>query len=245
MAGRNLPLDKPTEQATQQRLGDGDALSRLDVAQLVADHHEALYRYAYRLSGQSADAEDLTQQTFLIAQQKLSQLRHVDRARSWLFSVLRNCFLKSCRRQPPIPVASTALDINNIPENRPAGYPIDRRQLQEALDALPPEFRVVVLMFYFEGCSYKEIAQGLDLPIGTVMSRLARAKGRMRQSLFDDEEEFQSKQSADGDERATSSTDGHGEPATPSLRRKFDNEPGSLPDRPTPIRKVSPTRKDR
>jgi RNA polymerase sigma-70 factor (ECF subfamily) len=242
MAGRNLPLDKPTEQATQQRISDGDASSRLDVAQLVADHHEALYRYAYRLTGQSADAEDLTQQTFLIAQQKLSQLRQDDRARSWLFSVLRNCFLKSCRRQPPIPVASTALNINNVPENRPAGYPIDRRQLQEALDALPPEFRVVVLMFYFEGCSYKEIAQGLDLPIGTVMSRLARAKGRMRQSLFDDEE-FEPARSDDGVDAAPSPPPAPREPTT-TLRRKFDDEPDSVPTRPTPIRKVSPTRKD-
>jgi len=241
MAGRNLPLDKPSEVMP----GGSDAPPRLDVAQLVTDHHEALYRYAYRLTGQSADAEDLTQQTFLIAQQKLCQLRQEDRARSWLFSVLRNCFLKSCRRQPPLPVASTALDINNVPENRPAGYPIDRRQLQEALDALPTEFRLVVLMFYFEGCSYKEIAQGLELPIGTVMSRLARAKGRMRQSLFGDDEEFRSTQSADVDDAAVLKSPRVPQDQTQQLRRKIDNEPAALPARTTPARGVSQTRKDR
>ncbi|MEK6233406.1 MAG: RNA polymerase sigma factor, partial [Planctomycetales bacterium] len=63
-----------------------------DVAQLVSDHHAELYRYAYRLTGSVNDAEDLTQQTFLQAQANLHQLRDRERARSWLFTILRNCY---------------------------------------------------------------------------------------------------------------------------------------------------------
>ena len=240
MAKRQLPPGVPP----LVRPDAADKAPSLDVAQLVADHHQALYRYAYRLTGQSADAEDLTQQTFLIAHDKLSQLRQEERARSWLFSVLRNCFLKSCRRQPPLPAASAALDINSVPENRPAGYPIDRRHLQEAIDALPPEFRIVVLMFYYEGCSYKEIAQGLDLPMGTVMSRLARAKGRMRQALLGNEEEFRPTRPTGGDDSLVSPTQVARETAEP-LRRKIDSGAAALPARATTVRGASQTKKDR
>ena len=61
---------------------------------------------------------------------------------------------------------------------------IDRERLQEALNRLPEAFRLVVVMFYFEECSYREIAERLEMPIGTVMSRLARAKGYLRSSML-------------------------------------------------------------
>src|SRR5690606_34165254 len=66
----------------------------LALAQLVAEHHQSLYRYAYRLSGSAADAEDLVQQVFLVAHQKLDQIRDAQSVRAWLFTVLRNCYLK-------------------------------------------------------------------------------------------------------------------------------------------------------
>jgi RNA polymerase sigma-70 factor (ECF subfamily) len=161
-----------------------DDRARMDVAQLVAEHHQAVYRYAYRLSGSVPDAEDLTQQAFLVAQQKLGQLRSAENARSWLFAVLRNCFLKGRQRHRPAPVANLQLNIDNIPAQVPAPEEIDHQRLQAALDELPEAFRLVVVMFYFEDCSYREIAEQLDLPIGTVMSRLARAKGHLRSRLF-------------------------------------------------------------
>jgi len=66
----------------------------MDIIQLVAEHHQAVYRYAYRLAGSSADAEDLTQQVFLIAQRKLEQLRKAESVQSWLFTILRRRFVK-------------------------------------------------------------------------------------------------------------------------------------------------------
>lgn len=162
-----------------------DDRARMDVAQLVAEHYQAVYRFAYRLSGSAADAEDLTQQAFLVAQRKLAQLREDANARSWLFTILRNCFLKDCQRRRPVPVVDLQLSVDNIPIETPKEEEIDRQQLQEALDELSAGFRVVVVMFYFEDRSYREIAAELDLPIGTVMSRLARAKSFLRSKLFE------------------------------------------------------------
>ena len=158
-----------------------------DVARLVADHYQVLYRYAYRLSGSVPDAEDLTQQTFLVAQQKLDQVRVAESVRAWLFTVLRNCYSKNYRRRPPLPMASTDLDINAVPDEV-IEQNIDSEQLQNAINSLGAEFKIVVLLFYFEYRSYREIARLLEIPIGTVMSRLARAKSQLRRGLCDEEE---------------------------------------------------------
>lgn len=157
----------------------------IDIAELVAQHHAAVYRYAYRLTGAAADAEDLTQQVFLIAQQKVNQLREPAAARSWLFAILRRVFGKTARKNPPFLAQGLSLNLENIPEQAPAEALVDSEQLQKALDALPPNFRLVLVMFFFEDCSYRQIAEQLDVPIGTVMSRLARAKARLKAVLFD------------------------------------------------------------
>jgi RNA polymerase sigma-70 factor (ECF subfamily) len=150
-----------------------------DVAQLVADHYAVLYRYAYRLTGSVSDAEDLTQQVFLIAQQKLSQVRDQQGVRSWLFTILRNCYLKSRRQRLP---AAAQLDVDTLSEETTAGD-IDVERLQTAINGLGDEFKIVILLFYFEHRTYREIAELLDVPPGTIMSRLARAKAHLRRGL--------------------------------------------------------------
>ena len=159
-----------------------------DIADLVAHHHAAVYGSAYRLTGMVADAEDLTQKVFLIAQQRLPQLRDPAAARSWLFTIARRCFIRDLRRSGPVLTACPQLDIENVPEEVPDEASIDREQLQAALDALPPDHRLVLVMFFFEELSYREIAEQLGVPMGTVMSRLARAKARLRESLFERDE---------------------------------------------------------
>ena len=184
--GDKLPEDRQAEPVREA----GNGAARQTVADLVKEHHQALFRYAYRLSGSAADAEGLTQQAFLIAQQKIDQVREVGSRRSWLFTVLRNCFLKSCRRREPALAEDIDLDVETIAqptsENGLEAGPLDGQTLQAAINSLPEEFRLVVLMFYFEELSYKEIAEKLELPIGTVMSRLSRAKGRLRSTLTAD-----------------------------------------------------------
>jgi len=160
-----------------------DERSALDIARLVTDHHQAVYAYAFRLVAEVAEAEDLTQETFLIAQQHLDQLREANKARSWLLTIVRRRFLKRLRKPRPESAVDCALEMDLIPSDVPAVDAIDQHELQQGLNELPDELRVIVLMFYFEGYLYREIAESLELPIGTVMSRLARAKAHLRKRL--------------------------------------------------------------
>ncbi len=156
----------------------------LDIETLVAEHGPVLYRYAYRLIGSAADAEDLTQQVFLTALTKLDQLRDPAAARAWLCSVLRRAYLRGQRRPRPQPAANLDIDVNLLAVDVPEELAFDGEELQHAIDDLPDDYKVVLVGFYFEDCSYKELAERLELPIGTVMSRLSRAKGYLRTQLL-------------------------------------------------------------
>jgi RNA polymerase sigma-70 factor (ECF subfamily) len=150
---------------------------------LVDAHYEALFRYAYRLSGTSADAEDLTQDTFGKAFTRLSQLREPERAKAWLFRILRNLYLHKVRdekRHRFIPLDSVGDLPGRVGEDPPE---IEPEKLQQALNELDESFRTPLILFYFEEFSYRDIAEQMDLPIGTVMSRLARAKAYLRVKL--------------------------------------------------------------
>lgn len=158
--------------------------SRRSVEELVNEHYRSLYAYAYRLTGgSSADAEDLTQETFCQAQMKLAQLRDWSRAKAWLFSILRNAYLHSVRGDKHEQLMP--LDwLNDFAERSPEALPeVEPEQLQEALNELPEVFRTPVILFYFDELSYRDIAEQMDLPMGTVMSRLARAKAYLRGML--------------------------------------------------------------
>jgi len=152
---------------------------------LIDAHYELLYRYAYRLSGNAADAEDLVQDTFGKAMRKLDQLRNPERVKPWLYRILRNLYLHRVRdekRRRVVPVDN----LGELPARDDNGVPaIDPQRLQAALDELDEAFRSPVILFYFEGFSYREIAEQMDLPIGTVMSRLARAKTYLKTALSD------------------------------------------------------------
>jgi len=159
-----------------------------DMPRLVAEHADALYRYAFRLTGAAADAEDLTQQTFLTAQRKIDQLRDEGRARVWLITVMRRTYFRSQSKTRSEREKTVPLDIDTLPADEVSDrWEIDRELLQAAIDELPDEFKLVLLSFYFENRSYREIAEELDLPIGTVMSRLSRAKSHLRSRLFEAE----------------------------------------------------------
>lgn len=155
------------------------------LADLVEGYYALLYRYAYRLTGCEADAEDLTQQAFLTAQARWDQLRDETKAKSWLFTIARNAYLKELRR--PVCIPSSALD--ELPgkslgaTSDEGSCDFDQEQLQNVLNDLPEEFRSPIVLFYFEEFSYKEIAEQMDVPVGTIMSRLARAKAYLRQRL--------------------------------------------------------------
>jgi len=156
--------------------------------QLVADHADALYRYAFRLTGAAADAEDLVQQTFLIAHRKIDQLREERSARVWLMTVMRRTFCRMYNRLRTEREKTVPLDVDTLPAEEDSDrWEIDRELLQAAIDELPQDYKLVLLSFYFENLSYREMAEQFDLPIGTVMSRLSRAKAHLRRRLFEPE----------------------------------------------------------
>ncbi|MEI7686429.1 MAG: RNA polymerase sigma factor [Planctomycetota bacterium] len=154
------------------------------IEDLVTEHYESVYRFAYRLCGTAGEADDLTQETFCQAQIKIDQLREAAAARGWLFSIVRNAYLHRLRSTK---VAKTvSLDESTEPIERWDAEPlvIEPEKLQEALNDLPEAFRTPLVLYFFEEFSYRQIADQLGVPVGTVMSRLARAKSYLRERLL-------------------------------------------------------------
>jgi RNA polymerase sigma-70 factor (ECF subfamily) len=153
-----------------------------NLSELARLHYALVYRYAYRLCGSAEEAEDLTQQAFLTAHRRLHQLRDENSAKSWLCAILRNTFLTRVTSQR----GHQMVPLHGFwdPAQEPGPAPtFDSDDLQQVLNELPEEFRTPLILYYFEEFSYRQIAEQMDLPIGTVMSRLARAKTHLRRRL--------------------------------------------------------------
>jgi RNA polymerase sigma-70 factor (ECF subfamily) len=176
--------DGPQDSADNDLADTDRKMVSLPTAEELVDRFlQDVYAYALRLCRSPAEAEELTQQVFLLAHQRRHQLRDPSRARSWLLSITRNGFLQARRSRQPICSTDLDLDMSDIRDGSWKLETIDAERLQQAVQSLPDPFRVVVLMYYFEEMSYQEIARTLDIPIGTVMSRLARARQRLRDGL--------------------------------------------------------------
>jgi len=158
--------------------------------QLVDAHYAALYRFALSLARREADACDLVQQTFYIWATKGEALREETKAKSWLFTTLYREFLRGRRRD------ARATSIEDLPpgEQDIAAEEVDRVAKMDAatvvaaLQAVDEVFRAPLTLFYLEDMSYLEIADALEVPIGTVMSRLSRGKTQLRLALRREEE---------------------------------------------------------
>jgi RNA polymerase sigma-70 factor (ECF subfamily) len=187
--GRRRGINRPEQVSYGEKAAlMTDGKPTVEIGQLIADHHAAVYRYAFRLTGTTCDAEDLTQQTFLAAHVNLPQLRQPENARAWLFTILRHSYARMRSKRLAAPVSRLDINLDLLPDDVPDDPAIDQERLQQAINDLPDDFKLVVLLFYFEECSYREIAERLSLPTGTVMSRLARAKARLRTGLFETDE---------------------------------------------------------
>lgn len=157
----------------------------VDMNGLVDRFYAELYRYALRLSGSASEADDLVQEAFLTAQAKGGQIRDWREARAWLYTVLRNAYLQQLRS----PGRQRVRPLDQAPEPWSAGDPaelnsdFDGEALQRALQDLCEEYRTPLVLYYFGHLSYREIAAHLQVPMGTVMSRLARAKDWLRARL--------------------------------------------------------------
>lgn len=164
----------------------------------VMPHLDAVYRFALRLAGEPDGADDLTQETFLRAWRAFEQYEPGSRARSWLFTICRNVFLRQRERsqrhdqivEKEAPRSESVVNPlwtetrETDPEGRFFGRLVDDEVLR-AIDALPEEYRTAVVLSDLEGLNYQEIGAVLDVPVGTVKSRLFRGRRRLQKVLYD------------------------------------------------------------
>ena len=160
--------------------------------EILLNYMDALYRYAMTLSRNPDNAADLVQETYLRATTAKHRLRLDSNVKSWLFTILRNLWLNQLRKARLTPEALD-FDVDEwLPQKGsdqfadPHGIYVSKVQVEQVRDAirrLPSPFREIIILREYEDMSYQEIAEILDCPIGTVMSRLARARLKMR-SIF-------------------------------------------------------------
>lgn len=183
-----VPVLTPEE--SRERI-EAEAISYID----------SLYRTALRMTGNASDAEDLVQETFLRAFRSLHQFKEGTNLRAWLFRIMTNAFINEYRKRTRRPSSSSLDDIEDFylydhlidsgiqpMDERPEDIVLGRMTADDvigALDDLSDDFRQVVLLADVEGFSYREIAEILDIPVGTVMSRLFRARRKLQKGLYD------------------------------------------------------------
>jgi len=152
---------------------------------LVSLHYEPLYRFAMSLARAESDAADLVQETFLTWAEKGHQLQDRGKARSWLFTTLHRRFLERQRRVTRFPEVDIAT-MEELPEVDPdLVNRIDGGELARLLGRIDPQFQAAVALFYLEDYSYPEIAEVLEVPLGTVKSRIARGLAQLRALVMD------------------------------------------------------------
>lgn len=156
------------------------------------EHIDGLYGYALVLTQNRSDAEDLVQETYVRAIRAMGRLRDDSNVKGWLFTILRNVWLNELRQRRKAPeavdVEADERTSNLVDERAESPHDVyvaqlERRHVRTALQQLPEEAREVILLREWEGLSYQEIATVLDCPVGTVMSRLARARSKLRNVL--------------------------------------------------------------
>ncbi len=158
-----------------------------DFEGLVARYYEPLYQFAFSLTRAEADACDLTQQTFYVWATKGHQLRDRDKVKTWLFTTLHRQFLESRRRQTRFPHQELETAESELPVIAPGEISqLDTAQVLAALARLDELFQAPVALFYLQENSYKEIAAILELPLGTVKSRISRGIGQLQVMLAKD-----------------------------------------------------------
>ena len=162
--------------------------SRSVFCQAALGHIDALYGYAMTLTRDATEAEDLVQETYLRATSAANQPQPNGNLKAWLFVIMRNAWLNQLRHNQSGP-RFVELETNEQPDDA-SGNPhvvylrkLEREQVRAAIEKLPDAYREIVVLRDIEGFTYQEIALVLDCPAGTVMSRLGRARAKLRASL--------------------------------------------------------------
>jgi RNA polymerase sigma factor (sigma-70 family) len=159
--------------------------------QEVAEVMDFLYTVAYRMTYNQQDAQDLVQETVMRAYRYFDHFRQGTNFKAWIATVMRNLFINEYRKKMRAPHRVDFEKVKQfIPaqEEKSSQEEILNEKISYALQELPEELRAAVTLFYLEGFSYKEISQIMDIPLGTVMSRLHSARETLKKKLFVSEE---------------------------------------------------------
>jgi RNA polymerase sigma factor (sigma-70 family) len=159
-------------------------------------HITAMYNFAFRLTNNEDDANDLVQDTYLKAFRFINSFELGTNAKAWLFRILKNSFINDYRKRSKEPNKVDYQDVEttyNSDDDADANYTVDLRaetvqdmigdEIANALNAIPVDFRTVIILCDVEGFTYEEMAKILDIPIGTVRSRLHRARMLLKERL--------------------------------------------------------------
>lgn len=172
---------------TSEKKAEGN----LEFKTLTYPHMSLLYNVALRYTGNVFDAHDLVQETYLMAFKYFFQLKDPSRVKPWLLKILKNNFLKTCRTDTDTQVRRKTdymmylkACADKLDTDDRLAMASDIRLLNQSIDALPAACKEILTLYYMEEMSYKEIAAALDIPMGTVMSRLNRAKERLKTTLL-------------------------------------------------------------
>ncbi len=160
---------------------------------------DSLFNTAFRLTRNAQDAEDLVQETYLKAYRHYDKFQEGTNLKAWLFKIMKNSFINNYRKKQRTPPQSDFADLEGSLESRVIEDAVSRikdpeeeflesivdEQVQEALESLPADYRMAVILADLENFSYKEIAEILDVPVGTVMSRLYRGRKQLEAAMLD------------------------------------------------------------
>jgi RNA polymerase sigma-70 factor, ECF subfamily len=187
-----IDIDRDRGIVRQETMG-GPAAGRDDGGQFeraAMPFLDSLYNTAYRMARNAEDAEDLVQETYLKAYRSFGQFTPGTNLKAWLFKILKNTFINEYRKRQAAPIESDFADIEENFESQLSAEATGQMKnpeeeilesafdegVQRALEELPDDYRMTVLLADIEGFSYKEIAEILEIPVGTVMSRLYRGR---------------------------------------------------------------------
>lgn len=188
-------MTREQEAAIVRKVLGGDANA---FETLVLEYEKNVYNIALRMTGNSEDAADMTQEAFIKAYNSLQSFRGDSKFSVWLYRIVSNVcldFLRSKNRRPTVSLSvedddgeDTQLDVAD--ESQSPELLLDRKLTRESvrrgLDSLPPDYRQILLLREIQGLSYDEISQALGLEVGTVKSRIFRARKRLCNFLIDD-----------------------------------------------------------
>ena len=187
------PMAEIEEEASRQQYTEQEKTSIFDTE--FMPHVDSMYNFAYRLTFDEDDAKDLVQDTYLKAFRFINSFERGTNAKAWLFRILKNSFINEFRKKSKQPAKVDYNEVESYYNSDDAGENIttDLRvetvqhmigdEITGALNALPVDFRTVIILSDLEGFTYEEMAKILDIPIGTVRSRLHRARNMLREKL--------------------------------------------------------------